>query len=425
MATTQVQYTISGPTDKTHAYGSIEMPPDGLSIVDSDLLQVFIGSTLLTLTTDYTVDSVNEVVIIDAGYTVSSGDIITIKRVTEILTPYVDFTNNTTVDAEEVDLALLQLRFKLQEVETETENILSLDTVNDCWDADGKRICNVAVATSSTDATNLGQVVALIGGGDVSTTADGIAELASGDGSTTVFSLTSLPTTDINREKLLVYIDGVKQAYNTYTYTLVSGVPTCTFVDGAPPTGTENIEFIILPGVVTTTYNAETLDGDVIIENTLNGNRLEDGTVDGDALVAQSVDISKLDAGTGVDNRVVIFDTLGAGTARQLNIGDIDTSSGTGSMPDSFTTTVESGFPVGSASSLSWTNSSSKTVFAIFTVSAQNEICELMLDGTSMGIHGNTGSGLGYAVFSFFVPAGSTVTGSGTGEVQSLVTQAV
>lgn len=425
MATTQVQYTISGPTDKTHAYGSIEMPPDGLSIVDSDLLKVYIGSTLLTLNTDYTVDSVNENVIIDAGYSVSTGNIITIKRVTDILEPYVDFTNNTAVDAEEVDLALLQLRFKMQEIETETENIMSLDTVNDCWDAQGKRICNVAVAVNTTDVPNLGQVVALIGGGDVSTTADGIAVLADGNGSQTVFSLPDLPTTDINREKLLVHIDGVKQAYNTYNYTLVDGVPTCSFVDGAPPSGTENIEFVILPGVVTTTYGAETLDGDVIIENTLNGNRLEDGTVDGDALADQTVDLNKLDAGAGDANRVAVFDNLGAAVARQLNIGDIDTSTGTGSMPDSFTTTVESGFPVASASSLSWTNSSSKTVFAIFTVSAQNETCELLLDGTTIGIHGNTGGSLGYAVFSFFVPAGSTVTGSGTGEVQSLVTQGV
>lgn len=425
MATTQVQYVAANSADKTHAYGSIEMPPDGLSIVDSDLLQVYVNSDLLTLTTDYTVDSGNEDVIIDAGYTLATGAIITLKRVTDIEEPYVDFTNNTATDAEEVDLVLLQLRFRLQELETETEQVLRLDTVSDCWDAEGKRICNVANATMSTDATPLGQVVALIGGGDVASTTDGIAVLEDGDGSTTVFSLSDLPTTDINRQKLLVYIDGVKQAYNTYTYTLVSGVPTCTFVDGAPATGTDNIEFIILPGIVTTTYAAETLDGDVIIENTLNGNRLEDATVDGDALVDNSVDVDKLDAGAGVDDRVAVFAADGTASARLLNLSDLDNSVAGNSMPDSFTTAVEGGFPVTTASSLSWTNSTGSTVYIIITVSAQNETCEILLDGTTIGIHGNTGSGLGYTTFSFFVPAGGVVTGSGTGEVNSLVTQAV
>lgn len=422
MATTEVSRLATSSTDKTYSYAAIETF-DGTTIDDSDILEVYDNGTLLTLTTHYTVDEVNEDIILNGGYTISSGDRIVIRRSTDIDNPYVDFVNNVSIDEADLDLAVQQNRFLIQEINTDIDNALKYDIVNDCWDAESRKICNLANAVSSTDAVNLGQVNALISGGDAMDVGEGLYDEANGDASTTIFEPTDFPTTDINAAKVFVSIDGVIQRPSTdYTYTLVSGTPTVTFTT-APPTGTGNVQFRVLPGVVTTTYDAETIDGDTIIENTLNGNRLEDGTVDGDALVNSSVDLNKLDGGTGVVDRVAVFNASGVATARQLVLGDIDLSSGGSGVPETFTTTsVTTGgsAPPQALGTWTWTNSTGSSVFVVLYTKTQNGSGTILLDGTLISSVGNSGSGLSYQTVSFFVPDTGVITTTGAGTTKNV-----
>ncbi len=277
MAVTSVQYTISGPTDKTHAYGVIEMPPDGLSIVDSDLLVVSINGSTLTLNTDYTVDSVAENVIIDASYTVAATDILVIERETGIDSPYVDFTNNTTVDAEEVDLALLQLRFKLQELESDLSDLITYNVSGDYWDGKSRKTQNFEPATALSGLVTLGQLQAELSGTQTATVEEVNYAVRSGDNSTTTFALPDFPITDVNNESFLVFIDGVKQK-PTVDFTVSvpgTGQLTVTFLT-APNTGSNNVEFMTYKGVVQTGLDSGTLDGDAIIDQTVSPDAIDD-----------------------------------------------------------------------------------------------------------------------------------------------------
>ena len=432
MATTQKQYVVTSAATKTYAYGDIPTW-DGTTIDDEDLLQVFVNGTIITLTTHYTVDDVNENVVFEASYPLAVGDVIVIKRVTDIDLPYVDFVNNSTIESADLDLAIGQNRFKLQELDTDLSNVLGLDTVNNCWDAESKRICNLASGTTSTDAVNLGQVTALISGGVPMDVGDAIYAEASGDDSTTLFPLTNFPTTDVDAEKLGVYIDGVKQRpVADYSYALsASSVPTVTFTE-SPPTGTDNIQFVSIPGVVTTTYAAASLDGSVIITNTLDGDTLIDGTVDGDALIDGSVDVVKLDAGAGAANRFIVFDTAGDGTAQAITFNNI-TNTGPSTRTDITATELveEVTVAVNLTSAPTYTNSGSTTVFMIAHVRAQNHggTITLTLDGESpvtMYAWNAPGGALQDMPISFFVPPAAVVSFSGaSGTLQRLITQEV
>ena len=432
MATTQKQYVVTSAATKTYAYGDIPTW-DGTTIDDEDLLQVFVNGSVITLTTHYTVDDVNENVVFENDYPLAVGDVIVIKRVTDIDTPYVDFVNNSTIESADLDLAIGQNRFKIQELDTDLSNVLGLDTVNDCWDAESKKICNLASGTTSTDAVNLGQVTALIAGGDPMNVGDGIYAEADGDGSTTLFPLTDFPTTDVNAEKLGVYIDGVKQRpVADYSYALsASSVPTVTFVT-APPTGTNNIQFVSIPGVVTTTYAAASLDGDVIIDNTLDGAAVVDGTLDGDALIDKSVDVDKLDVGAGADDRFIVFNAAGDGTAQTITFDEI-TKTGPSIRTDITATELVEDTTV--AENLSgaptYTNSGSTTVFMVASVRAQTYggTVTLTLDGESpvtMFSWTAPGGVVQDIPISFFVPPNAVVTFSSTGgTLQRIITQEV
>ena len=270
MATTQVQYTISGPTDKTHSYGSIEMPPSGLSIVDSDLLVVTHNGATLTLTTDYTVNTVDETVILDAGYTVASTDTLVINRVTSIEEPYIDFTNNTAVDAEEVDLALMQLRFRLQELETDLGDLITYNTSAGYWDGKSRKTQNFMPATALSGLVTLEQLRSELDGTQTATVEDVNYAVRSGDASTTVFALADFPVTDVENTSFLVFVSGVKQRPTTDFTVAVPGTGQLTFTfTTAPASGTNNIEIMSYKGSVQTGLDTSSLDGAAIIDGTL------------------------------------------------------------------------------------------------------------------------------------------------------------
>ena len=133
MATTEIAYTVTNISNKSFAYGTIATF-DGTTINDSDIIKVFHNGTLLTLTTHYTVDSVNENIDLVPSYSLTVDDSVVLERQTDTDSPFVDFTNNTQIDANDLDLAILQLLFSIQELKTDSDNSLQYDLVNDCWE---------------------------------------------------------------------------------------------------------------------------------------------------------------------------------------------------------------------------------------------------------------------------------------------------
>lgn len=300
MATTQQQYVVSDIAERRYSYAGIATW-DGTTINDSDLLDVYYNSTLLTLTTHYTVDTGTDEIVLEAGFTTVLNAIITIKRVTDIDTAYVDFTNNSTIEAADLDLAVGQNRYKLQELETDLTNTLNLDTVNDCWDAESKRICNVATGTASTDVVTLGQVQNLIAGVDTADIDNITRWEFTGDGTTTAFTLPTPPSGLNSGEQALVFVDGVIQR-PTDNYSIATTTNTvCTFVTA--PVLNARIQIITVEGIVASS--------------------LAPGYVDSDAIANDAVTTDKINVGLGADKRLLVFDINGDGTARVLTHADI------------------------------------------------------------------------------------------------------
>lgn len=432
MATTETSRLATSASDKTYSYAAIATF-DGTTIEDSDILEVYDNGGLLELTTHYTVDTVNEDIILNPGYDITTGDRIVIKRVTDGDDQYVDFVNNVSIDESDLDLATKQNFFLIQEIATSVGNALQYDIVNDCWDANSLKICNLAPGTVSTDAITYGQAVALISGTDIAETGDGIYDTASGDGTTDTFELPDFPTTEIDAQKIIVTINGLDQIPTTdYTYALsVSSVPTVTFTT-APPNGT-TIAFRTVQGIVSSSYEGESIDGDAIITNTLDGDRIIDGTLDGDALIDQTVDVDKLDGGSGAANRLIVFDASGVGTAQAITHDNI-THTGAGTRTDIGDAQLDDSH-VPTAVNLSttpvYTNSTSKTQFMIAQIRVQSTGGTVVLTpsgGSAMTMFSWTspGGAIQDIPISFFVPPSATVTFTSTGgTLRQIVTQEV
>lgn len=429
-ATTRVVTTVTNASTKTYSYSGIDLLDSAVATL-TEQIDVYLTpantgiQVQLTATTDYTYATLptKEITLVGSAATnLAVGDIITIKRSTKDDERYTDFTDLGFLRSEDVNTNGDQLLFLIQEARTSVQDALIKTDDLTKWQGQGLPSTNCGNAIDSTGWATLGQVTALISGGEPMDVGEGLYDTQDGDGSTTIFSLVDFPTTDINAAKLFVDISGViQQPVTDYTYTLVAGVPTVTF-STAPPTGTDNVRFRILPGVVTTTYAAATLDGDVIITNTLDGDRIIDGTVDGDALIDQSVDVDKLDAGSGIANRFIVFNASGVGTAQAITFDNI-TNTGH-SMPSTFTTnsvTAGGSAPPQALGTWTWTNSTGDTVFIILVTQTQNGSGTILLDSTQIASVGNSGNGLSYQTTSFFVPAGGVVTTTGTGTTKNVI----
>ena len=418
MATTYVTYTVNSGHVSTpeFSYAAISLLTSS-TLNEIDQLVVKRNGTALTPTTDYTVNPALDIVTISA--TIAVGETILIERVTGVDNPLVTFVNNALIDKDNLNDAVQQLLFRLQELTNDSENTITLDTSDDCWDGQGKRACNFAVATASSDLVTLGQMNAAIDGSEPAEVLDGIHSSQTADGGTE-YSLTEFPKTDVNKEKLLIAIDGVTQNPTTdYTYDLNdSSVPTVTFVV-APPTGS-TIDFRTVPGIVTTTYGAATLDGSVIISNTLNGDRVIDNTLDGDAIIAGTLPVSAIEAAAGDDNRFIVVDAAGTPSLTTITHDDIENTGRV--MPSTFTTNA---ITTGSGNVTVTNSSTTNAVFLILDVYSSG--------GATISIHPPSASSVDLSIvgadrnrnMSVFIPAQGSVQVNGTGITYRYTTQEV
>lgn len=336
-ATTRVVTTVTNASTKTYSYSGIDLLDDAVATL-TDQIDVYLTpantgiQVQLTAATEYTYATLptKEITLIGARATnLAVGDIITIKRSTKDDERYTDFTDLGFLRSEDVNTNGDQLLFLIQEARTDVQDALVKTDDLTKWQGEGLPSTNCGNATSSTGWATLGQVVALISGGDPMDVGEGLYDEQSGDNSTTAFNLPDFPTTDISDAKIIVDISGVLQRPGIdYEYVLNGdSVPTVNFLLGAPPTGTNNVHFRVLPGVVTTTYAAATLDGDVIISNTLNGNAVIDATLDGDALIDSSVPLTKLEfADTAEANRFIVVNASEVPSLQQITFLNITTT---------------------------------------------------------------------------------------------------
>jgi len=316
---TQIVRTISGTGDRNHPYGTISTYSN-TTVNDSDVLTVTLNGTLLTLTTDYTVDdSTAKQIILDTSLTIAANDTLVIARDTDIDNPYVDYTNNTLVDADDLDLSNKQFLFKLQELDVKTDGSVTLDLSNNYWDGQGYATYNFAPAVLSSGLTTLAQVQDMLAGVSTATINNTTDWTLTGTGAQTSFDLTNAPQGLADPEELIVYVNNVPQVPDVGYGLDVSGVsPAVTFTT-APASG-DVIYVRAFSGTVSTTFG--------------------DNSVTESAIADNSIGIRHLMMGTGSTKRVVFYGTDGqpdASDARVIVLNDIfdwPSAPGTGTLTD-------------------------------------------------------------------------------------------
>lgn len=219
MAFSYVEYVgTAGGTTGPFSYGSVALlDADTESI--STQVKVYKNGTLLTITTEYTLDLINDEV--DTVSPVFNTDTLRIVRETKADARYIDYVDSTNVTAELLDLDSNQLFFLIQE-NRDLQTDAMVKGSDGQWAGQNRRVTNISSAVNGTDAVTLNQLNAAVVGA-LPATLSGIGTLIySGDGSTTDFLLPAAISTITNPDDVEVYINGLRQRPTTH-YTIVSG----------------------------------------------------------------------------------------------------------------------------------------------------------------------------------------------------------
>jgi hypothetical protein len=306
LPTTYLRYVLTSGTvaTPTFAYGSIDLIA-ALNITHAEQLTIVLNTTTLTLTTDFTVDEgAEEITLVgDTAAALAVGDVLVIERTTKNDGAYVDFENNNALDSDDLDANNKQLLFLIQEELAQSQNSVTLDLVNDCFDAQDKRICNLADGIASTDAVNLRQLLSAVEGAETSTI-DNVGFFGfTGDGVETAFTLTGAGVGFVDDEEIITFVGGIIQKPGT-DFAVSAGDtanPIVTFTT-APPDAVPIYCFTI-SGVVRSILNAEIVDGSAIADDTLS--------------------LDAINFGTGVAKRFLVIDAAGAYALRVAVASDI------------------------------------------------------------------------------------------------------
>jgi len=235
MANTYVDYTATAAqTDFAFNFNYLE---DSHVVVEIDGVDK-------TLTTDYTiVTSPSKKVVLTSGAT--AGQLVRVKRVSDFGTDLVDFVNGSVLNEADLDKAYQHNRY-LNEEAAEGNND-SMQTVGGGTDfnAESKKIVNLATPTLSTDATNKNYVDDRVALGSTNLNAFD-KSTHTGDNSNTEFTL-SFTSQSTTAEAYLVTIDGVVQTPTT-AYSVNTTTNKIIFTS-APPT---SASIVVVPIGTTT-----------------------------------------------------------------------------------------------------------------------------------------------------------------------------
>lgn len=102
------------------------------------------------------------------GGALLGGEEVSIKRSTPIAAPLVTFASPSTLRSSEINLAILQVLYNLQEQDEETLTALRADTGDTKWLAQSKPIKEVGAPVDSDDAARLSDIQsAIVAGGNI------------------------------------------------------------------------------------------------------------------------------------------------------------------------------------------------------------------------------------------------------------------
>ena len=282
MAYSYVEYVgTAGGTTGPFSYGSVALlDADTESI--STQIKVYKNGTLLTITTDYTLDLINEEV--DTVLPVFNTDVLRVVRETKADARYVDYVDSTNVTADLLDLDSNQLFYLIQESRDLTLDAMTKG-VDGQWNAQGRRIGNMASAVNGTDAVTLNQLNAAVVGA-LPATLSGIGTVVySGNGTTTDFALPAAIATITDPSDVEVYINGLRQRPTTH-YTLVSGNVQITPAPGS----SDRIMLAYPEGTVSALLTANSVSTSSIQIDAVTPAKISNGA-DGEVLITSGTDV--------------------------------------------------------------------------------------------------------------------------------------
>lgn len=239
MALSYVDYTGDNATT-SFSYGSLTLFDEDF-VTEASQLRVYVDTVLKTLTTDYSVNfSTNTV---NFGSAPATGAKIRIQRYTKRDARYINYTNATNITASILNTDSLQNFFLAQEA-VDIQNDAIIVGSDDKWNGRGKILGSIASGVASTDAVNVGQLVAAVSGVTPAAIGNWGYVQYTGDGTDTTFTQPT-PTANLDANDLHIFVNGSKKIPVT-DYT-VDGT-TITFTSA--PANTHVIQVLWAQGVV-------------------------------------------------------------------------------------------------------------------------------------------------------------------------------
>ena len=262
MALSYVSYSGDGSTT-AFAFGSIALLQEAL-VPAANQIEVYLGGTLQPAST-YTINPISsELTFVTAP---SAGVLIRIQRNTKEDARYVDWTNSTNLNQEQLNLDSDQLLFLTQENTDSNEASIRRGSDNN-WDAEGVRIGNIEDGLDNLDAVNVQQLNAAVFGGTPGTVT-GQVYISNSTGQTQ-FALASLhgqQASDVN-----VFLNGEKlQPVVDYTVADNPDGSTLDLTLTSVPSGLIEITFVT--GILAAGLAEDAVDNDNIKDGVLTPNK--------------------------------------------------------------------------------------------------------------------------------------------------------
>jgi len=102
------------------------------------------------------------------GGALAGGETVVLSRSTPITSPAVTFASPSTLRSAEINRAVLQLLYNLQEQDEETRQTLSTNLAGDAWDGKDKPVKSLGAPVDPTDAARLSDIDnAIVAGGNI------------------------------------------------------------------------------------------------------------------------------------------------------------------------------------------------------------------------------------------------------------------
>ena len=295
-----VSYTITTPTVGPFGYSAFLRLEDAI-VPEENQFDVFVNGIQKTLTTDYTVDTVNHEITFTSE--LATGDFLKIQRDTLKDLRYVDFTDGSVLTQSDLDLDSNQIFFISQEAFDLAYFTIRLGN-GDWWDAQGKRVTNGLAAIDPADLVTLGQVMSLLGDGSNIKLNNPFSFAIIGDGITNIIDLTTYDpdVTNLTKPQLFMFLDTQWVDWDQYEFNANGNIVT---FDSPIPAGS-TLRGFWLPGTIVAKAGPLTVDSDAIVDDALIPRHFSNASVPAEAFQAGSIPTSAYGASSVDSNALAL-----------------------------------------------------------------------------------------------------------------------